>query len=127
MKEAVIVVDMLNDFVYGKLACDRGLDIIPNLKSLLDAARQNGRPVIFVNDAHLPSDPQMRLWGEHALKGTKEAEVIPDVIKVLASIPVPVSISIRFKAPVALKPNSPGYTGPEEVPRKMPILPARSA
>lgn len=79
MKEAVIVVDMLNDFVYGKLACDRALDIIPNIRSLLEAARRNGRPVIFANDAHLPTDPEMRLWGEHAMKGTKEAEVIPEL------------------------------------------------
>lgn len=79
MKEAVIIVDMLNDFVYGKLACDRALAIIPNLKSLLDAARKNGKPVIFANDSHLPSDPEMRLWGEHAMKGTKEAKVIPEL------------------------------------------------
>jgi len=79
MKEAIIVVDMLNDFVYGKLACDRGLTIIPNLQKLIEAARKHGRPVIFVNDAHLPSDPEMKLWGEHAMKGTKEAEVIPEL------------------------------------------------
>lgn len=79
MKEAVIVVDMLNDFVYGKLACERALDIIPNLKNLLAAARANGKPVIFVNDSHLPDDPEMRLWGEHAMKGTKEAEIIPEL------------------------------------------------
>ncbi len=79
MKEAVIVVDMLNDFIYGKLACERALDIIPNLKKLIDAARKSGRPVIFANDAHLPSDPEMGLWGEHAMKGTKEAEVIPEL------------------------------------------------
>lgn len=79
MKEAVIVVDMLNDFVYGKLACDRGLTVIPHLKGLLEAARKNERPIIFANDAHLPSDPEMRLWGEHAMKGTKEAEIIPEL------------------------------------------------
>lgn len=79
MREAVIVVDMLNDFVYGKLACDRGIAIIPNLQTLLEAARKHGKPVVFVNDAHLPSDPEMKLWGEHAMKGTKEAEVIPEL------------------------------------------------
>jgi nicotinamidase-related amidase len=79
MKEAVIVVDMLNDFVYGKLACERGAVIVPALKKLIEAARQSGRPVIFANDAHLPSDPEMRLWGEHAMKGTKDAEVIPEL------------------------------------------------
>jgi nicotinamidase-related amidase len=79
MKEAVIVVDMLNDFVYGKLACERGLTIIPNLQKLIEAARKHGKPVVFVNDAHLPSDPEMKLWGEHAMKGTKGAEVIPEL------------------------------------------------
>lgn len=79
MKEAVIVVDMLNDFVYGKLACERALDTIPNLKKLIDAARKSGRPVVFANDAHLPSDPEMGLWGEHAMRGTKEAEVISEL------------------------------------------------
>lgn len=79
MKEAIIVVDMLNDFVYGKLACERALDIIPNLKKLLDAARKNGRPIIYTNDAHVPGDPEMRLWGEHAMEGTKEAAVIPEL------------------------------------------------
>jgi len=79
MKEAVIVVDMLNDFVYGKLACERGLTIIPNLQKLIEAAGKHGKPVVFVNDAHLPSDPEMKLWGEHAMKGTKGAEVIPEL------------------------------------------------
>ena len=79
MKQALIVVDMLNDFVYGKLACDRSLEIIPNLKSLVSAAREKNIPVIFANDCHLPDDPEMKVWGEHAMKGTKEAEVIPEL------------------------------------------------
>lgn len=79
MKEAVIVVDMLNDFLYGKLACERGLAVIPNLQRLLEAARKHGKPVVYVNDAHLPSDPEMGLWGEHAMRGTEGAEVIPEL------------------------------------------------
>ena len=79
VKEAVIIIDMLNDFVHGNLACDRALTILPNLKNLLEAARKSGRPVIYMNDAHLPEDPEMRIWGEHAMKGTKEAEVVPEL------------------------------------------------
>ena len=52
-KYAVLVVDMLNDFVTGALKCDRGLAIVPKTKELLEGAREKGVPVIFCNDAHL--------------------------------------------------------------------------
>ena len=51
---AILVVDMLNDFVTGALACDRGKAIVPATASLLKAAREKGVPVIFCNDCHLP-------------------------------------------------------------------------
>ena len=38
-KYAVIVVDMLNDFVTGALACDRGKAIVPAVAKLCEAAR----------------------------------------------------------------------------------------
>lgn len=77
MAEAVLVIDMLNDFVYGKLKCDRADNIIPPLQRLLAAARKAGVPVIYSGDAHLPSDFELRVWGEHAMLGTEGAEVIP--------------------------------------------------
>ena len=52
-KYAVIVVDMLNDFVTGALACDRGKAIVPAVKKLCNAAREKGVPVIFSNDCHI--------------------------------------------------------------------------
>lgn len=79
-KTAVLVVDMLNDFVTGALKCDRGLAIVPNVKKLLDAARKNGVDVIFCNDAHIKGvDHELKLWGDHAIAGTKGAEVIPEL------------------------------------------------
>jgi nicotinamidase-related amidase len=79
MKEAVLVIDMLNDFVNGKLKCDRAQPIIPNIKRLNEAARQNGKDVIYVNDAHLPTDYELTLWGPHAMKGTPGAQVIEEL------------------------------------------------
>ena len=52
-KYAVLVVDMLNDFVTGALKCDRGLAIVPKTKELLAGCREKGVPVIFCNDAEL--------------------------------------------------------------------------
>jgi nicotinamidase-related amidase len=75
--KAVIVLDMLNDFVTGGLKCERAAHIIPNLKKLVVAAHEHNVPVIYSNDAHLPVDEEVvERWGKHAIKGTKEAEVI---------------------------------------------------
>jgi nicotinamidase-related amidase len=47
---AILVIDMLNDFVHGKLKCERAMRIIPNIKGLLDDARQKGIPVFYCSD-----------------------------------------------------------------------------
>ena len=80
VKPAIIVVDMLNDFVYGALTCDRGKAIVPATARLLEAAREKGVPVIFSNDAHLRNiDRELTIWGDHAIAGTPGAEVIPEL------------------------------------------------
>ncbi len=79
-KTAILVVDMLNDFVTGALKCDRGLAIVPNVKRLLDGAREKNVAVIFCNDAHIKGvDHELKLWGDHAIAGTYGAEVIPEL------------------------------------------------
>ena len=79
-KCAILVVDMLNDFVTGALGCDRARDCVPYNVKLLRAARENNIPVIFCNDCHLPGiDKELKLWGDHAIKGTYGAEVIKEL------------------------------------------------
>lgn len=79
-KYAVLVVDMLNDFVTGALKCDRGLKIVPKTAELLNGCREKGIPVIFCNDAHIKGiDHELKLWGNHAIAGTEGAEVIPEL------------------------------------------------
>ncbi len=79
-KSAILVVDMLNDFVTGALKCDRGLAIVPHTAKLLDAARKKGVPVVFCNDAHLKGiDHELKKWGDHAIAGTLGAQVIPEL------------------------------------------------
>jgi len=74
--EAVVVIDMLEDFVTGELKCERAEKIIPNIKKLVETARKKSIPVIYSNDAHLPTDFELKKWGKHAMKGTKGAEII---------------------------------------------------
>ena len=78
--KAVIIIDMLRDFVTGELKCERAQRIVPNLKRLVEAARKHNIPIIYSNDAHYPQDFEIvQKWGKHAIKGTKGAEVIPEL------------------------------------------------
>jgi nicotinamidase-related amidase len=79
MNEALLIVDMVKDFVYGKLKTERAQWIIPPIQKLAAEARETGRPVIYVGDAHLTTDPEMDFWGEHSMRGTEEAETIPEL------------------------------------------------
>ena len=76
---AVIVIDMLEDFVNGSLKNDRAKRIIPNIAKLLAYARKHDWVVIYSNDAHLPGDPEEKVWGPHALAGTPGAQVIREL------------------------------------------------
>ena len=73
---ALIIVDMLNDFVDGKLANPKAQAIIEPLQRLLAHARAEDWVVAFSNDAHHSDDPELRVWGEHAMAGDPGAEVI---------------------------------------------------
>jgi len=74
--KALIIVDMLIDFVDGKLANPRAQRIIEPLQRLLDHARDNHWVVVFSNDAHHADDPELAVWGEHAMEGDPGAQVI---------------------------------------------------
>ncbi|HJW76199.1 MAG TPA: isochorismatase family cysteine hydrolase [Thermoleophilia bacterium] len=75
--KALVIIDMLNDFVDGSLANPRAQSIVLALKRLLEHARREGWVVVFSNDAHEAGDPEMAVWGEHAMAGTPGAQVIP--------------------------------------------------
>ena len=77
-RPAIIIIDMLNDFVTGALEVKRAKSVIAPLQKLVTAARLNDVPVIYSNDAHYPQDVEVtRKWGNHAIKGTPGAQVIP--------------------------------------------------
>lgn len=89
-KYAVIVVDMLNDFVTGALGCERGRAIVPDLKRLIEFSREHDIPVIYSNDSHLKGiDHELKLWGDHAIRGTQGAEVIPELAPAEGDFVVP--------------------------------------
>lgn len=78
MKIAVLVIDMLKDFIkiFDK---DIAKSLIENINKLIDWARRNGIPIIYVCDAHEEGDHEFEIWGPHALKGSEGAEIIDEL------------------------------------------------
>ena len=81
-KRALIVVDMLVDFIdeKGALYCGPTAGrIVPFIRRKIDEARQAGEPVIYVCDSHRPNDKEFRMFPRHCVTGTPGAQVIPEL------------------------------------------------
>lgn len=76
---ALVIVDMLVDFVDGALANPCAREIVEPIQRLLAHARDEGWVVIFSNDAHQSGDPELNVWGEHAMAGDPGAQVIEEL------------------------------------------------
>ena len=77
---AILVIDLQNDFVKGKLKCDRASKIIQNIQSVLGEARNYNIPIFYCVDEHLPMDGyELNLWGPHAMKGTYGQKIIDEL------------------------------------------------
>ncbi len=80
MKPALLVIDMLNDFVKGSLKVPEAEAIIPKIKELIDACRVKGVPVVYVCDSHVKGvDKELEIWGPHAVRGSWGAEVVDEL------------------------------------------------
>lgn len=73
-------VDAQADFMLpgGKLYVPGAEKIIPNLRRLVEAARQGRVFVVSSADAHNPDDAELREWPPHCLKRTPGAEILPE-------------------------------------------------
>ncbi|WP_449462565.1 cysteine hydrolase [Tardisphaera miroshnichenkoae] len=78
-KKALVIVDMLNDFVHGALKTEEAASTVEPAKRVLEAFREARLPIFFANDSHLPTDFEMGLWGDHAMKGTEGAKVVSEL------------------------------------------------
>jgi nicotinamidase-related amidase len=70
---------MLNDFVHGNLRSNRSLYVVPKIRALLNAAREKNIPIFYCNDEHEISDPELKIWGPHAMKFTPGSKVIGEL------------------------------------------------
>lgn len=82
-KEALIIIDLLNDFVLegAPLEVPENRKIIPVIKKEIEKSKADGNPVIFLCDAHDKDDREFSMfgWPAHAVDGTKGAEVVDEL------------------------------------------------
>lgn len=73
-------VDTQRDFMLpgGKLYVPGAEKRIPNLKRLVDLARERSVFLVSTTDAHTPDDPEFRDWPPHCVQGTPGQRKIPE-------------------------------------------------
>ncbi len=81
MNTALIIIDMLNDFVLEEapLRTPGAKDIIPCIQKEKSEAVKNKNLVIYLCDSHDPDDEEFKIWPKHCIKGTKGAEIIEEL------------------------------------------------
>lgn len=82
MRKALLVIDMLNDFMdpAGALYCgDEARRIIPVVKALITRFVSENRPVIYLRDAHAEDDREFELFARHAVKDSWGSGIIPEL------------------------------------------------
>jgi nicotinamidase-related amidase len=79
MRPALLVIDMLKEFVYGRLKSPTAVKIIPVIKALAVKAREKNIPVIYLADRHYVFDKEVSMWGPHAMQDSEEATIIDEL------------------------------------------------
>lgn len=90
-RKALLVIDMLNDFVdpRGALYCgETARAIIPTVGQIMEDFAKNGDLVVMVQDAHAQDDPEFKMFPPHAVRGTWGGAVIPELPVVREAITV---------------------------------------
>jgi len=92
MTRALLVVDMIEDFVRegGALYCGPSMTrILPVVKREIARSRGAGEPVVYLADNHLPDDAEFAMFPPHAIAGTKGAEIVPELAPLEGDVVIP--------------------------------------
>lgn len=81
--DALVIVDMQNDFVTGRLAVPQGAEVVGPLNRAIDAFGARGLLVVTTRDWHPPDhcsfQAQGGSWPPHCVAGTAGADYVPDL------------------------------------------------
>lgn len=80
--KALIVIDMLKDFIEEKGALETGpagRDIVPFIKEKIHEFRKSGYPIIYVCDSHEINDKEFHMFPPHCVKDTEGSKIIDEL------------------------------------------------
>jgi nicotinamidase-related amidase len=99
--EALIIVDMLHDFVRpdGNLSVPEAENCIGPIVRLRKRFHEQGKWVVFLCDAHEPEDPEFTDWPAHSVRGTPGAQVVEELAPEPGDIVVPKAAIDVFTEP----------------------------
>jgi nicotinamidase/pyrazinamidase len=84
-----IVVDVENGFCkFGNLASPRCDAVIPQIKRVIEARLQAGDALFFTADTHDPNDREFEIFPVHCVRGSREAEIVPELQAFLPDAPL---------------------------------------
>jgi len=92
MKRALVVVDMIEDFVRegGALYCGPSMaKIVPVIQRELARARSSAEPVVYLRDEHLPRDAEFQMFPPHAIAGTKGGRIVSELAPAPDDVVIP--------------------------------------
>ena len=81
-RHALIVIDMQRGFLeegYPLFCGKAARRIIPPVQRLIERELRNGTPIFFTADAHAPDDKEFEIYPPHCVRGSVEAEIIPEL------------------------------------------------
>lgn len=81
-EKALIIIDMLNDFVQegGALYTgEAGCRVIPVIAEVLKRARGEKWPIIYLCDQHTSADSEFKMFPVHCIAGTKGGEICTEL------------------------------------------------
>src|SRR4029077_15621624 len=75
-------VDVQRDFVLpgGRLYVPGAEKLLPNIRKLTDAAREEKVLLVSSGDFHAPDDPEFQTFPPHCMKGDPGSELVPDAV-----------------------------------------------
>jgi len=81
MNKALIIIDMLNDFILegAPMQVKDALKIVGPIKREIKKARESGDKIIYVCDNHDKNDKEFEIWPAHCVSGTKGAEIYDEL------------------------------------------------
>ncbi len=79
--DALIIVDMIHEFVDGKFGSKRAKSIVEKINEVIKISREKNFLIIFTKDSHKENDPELSVWGPHAMDGSFASEIISELDK----------------------------------------------